>query len=118
MKKTIRSLAALVIFGTGIALYNGGCAGTPTRKSTGEFIDDATITGKVKTAFAQDPGVSALDVKIDTFKGNVSLSGFVNTAEEKARAEQIARSVEGVVSVQNNVTVKTQAQQSPASTTR
>jgi len=68
---------------------------TPTRKSTGEFIDDAAITTRVKTAFAQDPGVKALDVKIDTFKGNVQLNGFVNTAEEKARAQQIALGIDG-----------------------
>lgn len=108
MKTTIRSLAALLTLGSGLALYTGGCAATPTRKSTGEFIDDATITSKVKTAFAQDPGVKALDVKVDTFKGNVQLNGFVNTAEEKARAEQIVRGIPGVVNVQNNVTVKTQ----------
>ena len=108
MKMTIRSLAALAILSSGVALYTGGCSATPTRKSTGEFIDDAAITTKVKTAFAQDPAVKAIDVKIDTFKGNVQLNGFVNTHEEKARAEQIARSTEGVVSVQNNITVKTQ----------
>jgi osmotically-inducible protein OsmY len=108
MKMTVRSLAAFLILGSSVALYSGGCSATATRKSTGEFIDDATITAKVKTAFAQDPGVKALDVKIDTFKGNVQLNGFVSTAEEKARAEQIARGIQGVVNVQNNVTVKTQ----------
>lgn len=109
MKTTFRSLAAFLILGSGIALYSGGCAGTATRKSTGEFLDDATITTKVKTAFAQDPGVKAIDVKVDTFKGNVQLNGFVNTAEEKSRAEQIARGIQGVTSVQNNITVKAQA---------
>lgn len=106
MKTSLRSFAALLVLGGGLALSSGGCSATATRKSTGEFIDDATITSKVKTAFAKDPGVKAMDVKIDTFKGTVQLNGFVNTAEEKARAEQIARSVQGVVNVQNNVTVK------------
>lgn len=108
MKTTLRSFAAFLILGSGLALYSG-CAGTATRKSTGEFLDDATITTRVKTAFAQDPGVKALDVKVDTFKGNVQLNGFVDTAEEKARAEQIARNIQGVTNVQNNITVKTQA---------
>lgn len=108
MKKTIRSLTALLLLGGTLALSTTGCSGTATRKSTGEFIDDAAITTRVKTSFAQDPVVKALDVKVDTFKGNVQLNGFVNTFEEKARAEQIARTTDGVVSVQNNVTVKTQ----------
>lgn len=107
MKTSVRSLAALLVLGSSMAFYSAGCAGSPTRRSTGEMVDDATLTTKVKTAFAQDPGVKAIDVKVDTFKGTVQLNGFVNTAEEKARAEQIARSVQGVVNVQNNVTVKT-----------
>lgn len=106
MKTTVRGFAALVSLAAGLALYSG-CAGTPTRKSTGEMVDDAGITAKVKTAFAQDPGVKAMDVKVDTFKGTVQLNGFVNTAEEKARAEQIARGIQGVTSVQNHLTVKT-----------
>jgi hyperosmotically inducible periplasmic protein len=106
MKMTIRSLAAsLLIVASGLAFT--GCAGTATSKSTGEFIDDAAITTKVKTTFAQDPIVKALDVKVDTFKGTVQLNGFVNTAEEKARAEQLARNIEGVTNVQNNVTLRT-----------
>lgn len=109
MKTTLRSLAAFLVLGSSIALYSSGCAGTATRKSTGEFVDDALITTRVKTAFAQDPGVKALDVKVDTFKGTVQLNGFVNTAEEKARAEQIARGTQGVTNVQNNLSVKTQA---------
>jgi hyperosmotically inducible periplasmic protein len=108
MKTSLRSIAALLILGSGLAVYSG-CAGSATRKSTGEYVDDAAITTKVKTAFAQDPAVKAIDVKVDTFKGTVQLNGFVDTAEEKARAEQIARGIEGVMNVQNNVTVKTQA---------
>ena len=107
MKTSLRSLAALLVLGSGMALYSG-CAGSPTRKSTGEMLDDATITTRVKTAFAQDPGVKAIDVKVDTFKSTVQLNGFVNTAEEKARAEQIARGIQGVTNVQNNLTVKGQ----------
>lgn len=107
MKTSLRSLSALLILGSGMALFSG-CAGTATSKSTGEFLDDATITTRVKTAFAKDPGVKAIDVKVDTFKSTVQLNGFVDTEQEKARAEQIARGIEGVVNVQNNITVKTQ----------
>ena len=108
MKTTIRGLAALLSATAALALYSG-CAGSPTRKSTGEFFDDAGLTAKVKTAFAKDPGVKAIDVKVDTFKGTVQLNGFVDTAEEKARAEQIARSIQGVANVQNNLTIKASA---------
>lgn len=107
MKTTLRSLAALLVLGGGLALATGGCSSTPTRQSTGEMIDDAGITAKVKTAFAQDPGVKALDVKVDTFKGTVQLNGFVDTAEEKRRAEDIARTIPGVSNVDNKLTVKT-----------
>ena len=61
----------------------------------------------VKAAFVKDPVVSAMDVKVDTFKGTVQLSGFVDTAEQKTRAEQIAAGVTGVAAVKNNITVKT-----------
>lgn len=85
-----------------------GCAATATRQSTGEFVDDATITTKVKAEFVRDDTVKAHDVSVTTFKGVVQLSGFVDTAVEKARAEQIAGAVSGVKSVQNNISVKTQ----------
>jgi hyperosmotically inducible protein len=107
MKLSVPSLIAILALGSGIATLSSGCAGTATRESTGEYIDDATITTKVKAAFVKDPLVKALDVKVDTFKGAVQLSGFVDTAEQKTRAEQIAAGITGVSSVKNNVTVKT-----------
>ncbi len=82
-----------------------GCAGAGTK--TGEYIDDSTITTKVKTAFATDKTVSAMNVHVATDKGNVRLSGFVKSQEEKRRAEQLARSVAGVTGVTNTLTVKT-----------
>ena len=84
-----------------------GCASTSTRESTGEYIDDSTITAKLKTAFATDPTVSALAVHVKTYKGVVQLSGFVNTQEEKDKAAEIARGVRGVKSVTNSLIVKT-----------
>ena len=74
-----------------------GCASTATRESTGEYIDDSKITAKVKTAFATDPTVSAFGVSVETFKGVVQLSDFVNTQEVKDRAEEIARGVRGQI---------------------
>lgn len=111
MKLTLRSLASVAALAGSVALvsFNTGCSSTPTRQSTGEYIDDAAITTKVKAAMVKDPVVSAFDVGVDTFKGVVQLNGFVDTPEQKAAAERIAASVSGVQSVRNNVTVKTQA---------
>lgn len=107
MKLSVPYLVTILILGAGIAGLSSGCAGSTTRESTGEYIDDASITTKVKAAFVKDPLVKALDVKVDTFKGTVQLSGFVDTAEEKTRAEQIAAGTNGVMGVKNNITVKT-----------
>ena len=106
MKLSVPTLITLLAFGGGMATLSTGCAGSATRESTGEYLDDATITTKVKAAFVRDPLVKALDVKVDTFKGAVQLSGFVDTAEQKTRAEQIAAGVNGVASVKNNITLK------------
>jgi hyperosmotically inducible protein len=81
-----------------------GCAGAGTK--TGEFIDDRAITAKVKTALAKDPDVSALAVNVDTDKGVVTLNGTVKSATERNKAAQLARNVEGVTSVRNNLTIK------------
>lgn len=83
-----------------------GCAGGPTQASTGEYIDDAALTSKVKTALFRDPDVSGFQVKVETFKGQVQLSGFVDTPEQKTQAERVAQSVEGVRSVTNSLIVK------------
>lgn len=88
------------------AVAAAGCAGTKTRESTGEYLDDASITTKVKTALLQDEVVKSLDIHVETFKGTVQLSGFVDTASEKQRAEAITRDVAGVRSVKNDIRVK------------
>lgn len=109
MKLSVTSLLAILALGTGVATLSTGCAGTATRESTGEYIDDASLTTKIKAAFVKDPLVKAIDVKVDTFKGTVQLSGFVDTAEQKSRAEQIASTVTGVTAVKNNISVKSAA---------
>lgn len=87
-----------------IAVSTVGCAGTGER--AGEYVDDKVLEGRVKTALLNDPDVSGLAVNVETYKGTVQLSGFVNTAEEKQRAAEVVRSVEGVREVRNNITVK------------
>lgn len=108
MKSLLKPLALAALFTTSVGLltFTSGCAGTPTRESTGEYIDDSTITVKVKADFVNDPVVSVFDIQVETFKGVVQLSGFVATAEEKARAARLAGSVRGVTEVRNNITIK------------
>lgn len=106
MKMSVPILVSILALGCGVATLSTGCAGTATRESTGEYIDDATTSTKVKAAFVRDPVVKALDVKVETFKGVVQLSGFVDTPEQKTRAAEIASTIQGVSRVQNNITVK------------
>jgi hyperosmotically inducible periplasmic protein len=81
-----------------------GCAGAGTK--TGELVDDAAITTKVKTAYAKDPDVSAMKVHVDTDKGFVTLKGEVKSDMERNKAARLARNIEGVKGVNNNLTVK------------
>ncbi|MBL9208103.1 MAG: BON domain-containing protein [Opitutaceae bacterium] len=100
-------LVALLLASTlGGALFSGGCAATSTQASTGQYIDDSAITVKVKAAFVKDPLIKAFDVSVETFKGVVQLSGFVNTATEKEQAGKIAATINGVTEVKNNIAVK------------
>jgi osmotically-inducible protein OsmY len=73
-----------------------GCAATPEQRSTGEVIDDAAITTKVKTGLLGDPIVSAFAINVETARGVVSLTGIVNSAAERARAIQVAQDIGGV----------------------
>ena len=84
----------------------GGCAGSPIQESTGEYIDDTTLTSKVKTTLLQDPQVSGLAINVETFKGEVQLSGFANTEAERQRAAVLASKVPGVVAVTNDIRLK------------
>lgn len=76
------------------------------RLKAGKFVDDAWITAKVKTLLLKDEGVKGLDVKVQTHKGMVLLSGWVSDASQIPRAEEIARGVEGVKGVGNDLRVK------------
>lgn len=108
MKKLLCSLLPLV-FLAGLAFSNAGCSATATRQSTGEYIDDTALTAKVKTALITDETVKAFDVQVETFRGAVQLSGFVDSATQRSRAEQVARGVAGVSNVVNNIQLKTDA---------
>jgi hyperosmotically inducible protein len=83
-----------------------GCAPTETKQGTGEYIDDAVITTKVKAALIENPLTKAYQIGVETFKGVVQLSGFVATQAEASKAAELARGVNGVTSVKNDIRLK------------
>jgi osmotically-inducible protein OsmY len=89
-----------------LATLATACAATPTEESTGGYVDDSTITAKVKGDLVQDNKVSSTDVHVKTYKGVVDLSGFVNSQSEISEAGHVASQVSGVKSVHNNLIVK------------
>ncbi len=89
-----------------LALMMAGCASSPTSESTGQYLDSSIITAKVKSELALAEETSALQIEVETYKGTVLLSGFVDSAEESLTAENIASGVDGVVTVENSLVVK------------
>lgn len=83
-----------------------GCASTPNREGTGEYIADSVITAKVKASIFNEPTIKASEINVETYKGDVQLSGFVADPRDAAKAVEIARGVKGVTSVKNDVRVK------------
>jgi osmotically-inducible protein OsmY len=85
-----------------------GCASTPTSKheTAGQYIDDASITTGVKAAILNAPTLKVSEINVETYKGVVQLSGFVSSAENIATASSVARSVNGVQSVKNDLRLK------------
>jgi len=100
----VRSL--VIFFLAVVATLSSACAATPTQESTGGYIDDSTITAKIKANLAQDANVSAVNINVKTYKGVVDLSGFVNSESEISEAGLVAGQVSGVTSVHNNLIVK------------
>ncbi len=82
------------------------CGSTTKTSSPGEYIDDSVITTKVKSLLAQDDFLKSFEISVETFKGTVQLSGFVDSQETINTAGQIARGVQGVTAVENNLIVK------------
>ena len=82
------------------------CASTSKQESTGEYVDDSVITTKVKSLLAGDDFLKSFQIGVETYKGVVQLSGFVNSRQAVDKAIQISRSVKGVRSVKNDLIVK------------
>ena len=83
-----------------------GCASTTKKEGTGEYIDDSVITTKVKAAVLNEPTLKSSEINVETFKGVVQLSGFVNSQADVNKAAEVAKSVKGVASVKNDMRVK------------
>lgn len=83
-----------------------GCAVSRDQSTVGEYIDDATITTKVKAKFVEDKTVDASAISVETLNGEVILSGFAKSSAEKTRAQELARQVKGVRAVKNSLEVR------------
>jgi osmotically-inducible protein OsmY len=94
------------LVGLALVTFIAGCAGTSKRESTGEYIDDSTITTKVKAEIFNDPMLKVLQINVESFKGVVQLSGFVDSRQAAEKAELVAAGVDGVKSVKNDLVVK------------
>ena len=100
IKSFTTALAAIMLLGT------LGCASTATHEGTGEYVDDSVITTKVKTAILSEPGLKVSEINVETFKGVVQLSGFVNSSADIKSAVRVASAVNGVKSVKNDMQLK------------
>jgi hyperosmotically inducible protein len=104
MKTKKNILVAVVI--VMIAAFGLAACETPAGRSAGEVVDDGTITTKVKAKLFDDDQLSGFAISVETFEGGVTLTGAVDSAAEKQRATNIARSVKGVKSVNNLLKIK------------
>jgi len=104
MKQLSKYLSAIFLAITLVAVV--GCASTSKQEGTGEYIDDSVITTKVKAAIFNEPSLKSAEINVETFKGEVQLSGFVNSRADINKAVEVARSVKGVTSVKNDMRVK------------
>jgi osmotically-inducible protein OsmY len=97
---------ATALFTASVAFTVVGCASTSKHESTGEYVDDAAITTKVKAAIFNEPTLKSTEINVETYKGDVQLSGFVAQPQDATKAAEVARGVKGVNSVKNDIRVK------------
>ncbi len=90
----------------GLATALAACSAVQGRETAGEYVDDTTITTKVKAALLKDEGLKGHQVNVETMQGTVQLSGFVDTPQQAAKAAEIARGISGVRSVRNSLIVR------------
>ncbi len=100
----IKTLTTL--FATIALMATLGCAATRTQEGTGQYVDDTVITTKVKAAILGEPGLKSSEINVETFKGIVQLSGFVNSRDDMKSAIKLAANVDGVKSVKDDMQLK------------
>jgi len=101
MRTTLAAAIAAVAL-----LTASGCAVTRGQETVGAYTDDTWITTKVKGSFAEDKEVAATSISVETLNGTVMLSGFAKSAREREKAESIARSIQGVKAVRNEIAIR------------
>jgi len=104
MKYFIRFMSAFMMALTLLAAQ--GCASTSKHEGTGEYVDDSVTTSKVKAAILNEPSLSSAEINVETFKGVVQLSGFVNSKADIDKAVSLVRGMSGVKSVKNDMRLK------------
>ncbi len=101
LRKGIYAVFLAVVLATAM-----GCAATLPKESAGEYLDDAVITTKVKTSIVDQPSLKASEVHVETFKGTVYLSGVVTSQAQIDKAGEVARSINGVRAVKNELRLR------------
>lgn len=104
MKQMNKSLATVVLSLVVASLL--GCNAAPKKETTAEYIDDSYLTTKVKAAILRDPTLKSSEINVETYKGAVQLSGFVNSRSDINRAVEVTRTVRGVKAVRNDMQLK------------
>jgi osmotically-inducible protein OsmY len=109
MLRTLHKSTAALLLAALMGVAVVACTSTPTQQSAGEAVDDGVVTAKVKAKLIEDPVTKAHQINVETFKGNVQLSGFVESNEARTRALQLARETEGVRKVKDALEVRKSA---------
>jgi osmotically-inducible protein OsmY len=102
----LQMIVSSIAMASAIAIGGAGCAETRTHEASGQYVDDSVITAKVKAAILAEPSLKVSEINVETFKGEVQLSGFVSQASDIPTAVRVSRQVAGVASVKNSLQVK------------
>ena len=101
MRTTLATAAAALVL-----LTASGCAVTRGQETVGAYVDDTTITTQIKSRYIENRDVDASSIRVETLNGTVMLSGFAKNSTERSTAEGIARNINGVKSVRNEIAVR------------
>lgn len=102
--KITKSIIAVIA--SSFLVFTMGCASSSKQEGTGQYVDDAVITTKVKAAIFNEATLKSTEINVETFKGRVQLSGFVSTQASANKAVEVARGVAGVISVKDDMRLK------------